>query len=150
MEDLRRAAAPTPEVARRVGVPQSQRLWPLWAYEELDLRPFRDFLDLPELRAAVELLVDEPREPTEILAIFSEPAETPWCMEWHRDFWELVPDADYGRVVEDPRLFSLQMNAALYADSSLWIVPGSHFRGETSEEAEALAVLLAPPRRHDY
>ena len=43
-----------PAPVRRQRGPQAQRLQPVYAYDDLDHRSFRDFLNLPEMRATVD------------------------------------------------------------------------------------------------
>jgi nicotinamide N-methyltransferase len=71
------------------------------------------------------------------MGVLLEPAEQAWTIGWHRDMIhnraDLNADEDRWRVVLHPRMFS-QLNAALYDDHSLWVVPGSHLRRDTPEE----------------
>jgi hypothetical protein len=60
LADLRRETDRAREIARRSSGPQSQRLQPVYKYEELNHRPFRDFLQLPGLRASVEEFLARP------------------------------------------------------------------------------------------
>jgi hypothetical protein len=139
LADLRRQADRAREIARREGGPQAQRLQPVYAYEEIDSRPFREFLDLPALREAAEKILGTGHRPTNIMGVLLEPDESPWCTNWHRDWGHHVAGLDRSRfdeAIRNPRLFN-QFNAALYQDSSLWVVPGSHDRPDSPGERAA-------------
>jgi hypothetical protein len=134
LADLRRETDIAREIARTQKGPQTQRLQPVYAYEELDPRPFRDFLNLPELQATVEGILGKGHTQSDIMGVLLEPAEAAWCTHWHRDWGYNHPDVDreaFFRVISNLRLFN-QLNAALYDDHSLWVVPGSHAREDTA------------------
>lgn len=153
VRDLRREADKARILARQTKGPQAQRLQPLSAYD-LDLRPFQAYRDLPDLREALEALFGDldwsfrdlnDRELN--LGILVEPGEQPWCTPWHRDWRDHVPTAVRGFVEEqllDRRLF-LQVNCALYADESLWVVPGSQLRLDLPSEIAAFPTQ--PPQK---
>ncbi|MCK6471540.1 MAG: hypothetical protein L6R28_07325 [Planctomycetes bacterium] len=153
VRDLRREADKARILARKVNGPQAQRLQPLSAYD-IDLRPFQDYRDLPELREALAVLFNgldwsvpalEDRKFN--LGILVEPGEQPWCTPWHRDWRDHVPASVRGFVEQnlfDRRLF-LQVNCALYADESLWVVPGSHLRLDLPSEIAAFPTQ--PPQK---
>jgi ectoine hydroxylase-related dioxygenase (phytanoyl-CoA dioxygenase family) len=74
---------------------------------------------------------------TQYSSVLIEPGELPWCTQWHRDWRDNVPGLDLEKwesVQSDITLFN-QVNCALYEDSCTWIVPGSHNRRDTAEEA---------------
>src|SRR2546421_4906510 len=52
IRDLRRATARAQELARERSGPQAQRLQPIGNYD-IDLKPFRDYAQLPELVGAI-------------------------------------------------------------------------------------------------
>lgn len=134
--ELRREADKARVIARQQKGGQTQRLQPVYAHEELDPRPFREFLDLPELRATVDGILGNGYNTSDRMAIFLEPEAHAWSTAWHRD-WGDVPGvewSDFARVRDDLRLMN-QFNAALYDDHSLWVVPGSHNRENTSAES---------------
>jgi hypothetical protein len=147
LADLRRETDTAREIARRKFGPQCQRLQPVYAYPELDARRFRDFLELPGLRATVENILGADHRPSDILGVLFEPAETAWATHWHRDWGYNVPgidvDAFFHAAIHKPGMFN-QLNAALYADASLWVVPGSHDRMDTPEE-QAVFGGVPPP-----
>jgi hypothetical protein len=133
--DLRREADRGREVAHRLHGPQAQRIQPVFQYEELDPIPFRNFLDLPELRTTVENILGTDNQPSDRMGILLEPAETAWCTAWHRDWWA-EPGVDperYAQVRANLQMFN-QFNAALYDEHALWVVPGSHNRPDTDVE----------------
>jgi hypothetical protein len=144
LTDLRRETEKAREIARLKHGPQAQRLQPVWTYDELNLQRFRDFLDLPVLRATVEAILGPEHQPSERMAVFLEPERDAWCTAWHRD-WGNVPGVDleaFFRTAADPRMHN-QLNAALYDDHSLWVVPRSDRRRDTDEERAAFA--SSPP-----
>jgi len=144
LTDLRGEAEKAREIARRKHGPQAQRLQPVWTYDELNPRLFRDFLDLPGLRATVKAILSPEHQPSERMAVFLEPERDAWCTAWHRD-WGNVPGVDldaFFKTAADLRMYN-QLNAALYDDHSLWVVPRSDRRRDTDEERAAFA--YAPP-----
>jgi hypothetical protein len=152
LADLRREADRARQIARREGGPQAQRLQPVYAYDGLDARPFRDFLDLPGLRETVAQILGPDRRPSDIMGILLEPAETPWCTNWHRDWGHHVAGLDMEMFFEAARNLGMfnQLNAALYQDASLWVVPGSHRREDTAAERARFPDPPAPgPALHD-
>jgi hypothetical protein len=154
--DLRRETDKAREIARRKSGPQVQRLQPVYAYDELDHRVFRDFLDLPGLRATVDGVLGSDYRTSDIMGVLLEPAGQAWTTGWHRDTIHNRPersaDEELWRAVLNPRLFS-QLNGALYDDHSLWAVPGSHRRRDTAEEwaigtaGPELSDAMAAPER---
>jgi hypothetical protein len=146
LTDLRRETDRARELARQKNGPQAQRLQPVYAYEELDHRPFRAFLSLPGLRAAVEKILGPGFQQSNNMGVLLEPAQAAWCTNWHRDWGHHVEGLDmqvFYEAARNPRLFN-QLNAALYADASLWAVPGSASRQETAEERAAFGGIPAP------
>lgn len=133
--ELRRESDKGRVIARQQKGGQTQRLQPVYAHEELDPRPFREFLDLPGLRATVDGILGSGYQTSDRMAIFLEPEAQAWSTAWHRDWGDIrgVEWADFARVRDDLRLMN-QFNAALYDDHSLWVVPGSHNRENTPEE----------------
>jgi hypothetical protein len=144
LTELRRVSEDARVIARERNGAQAQRLQPVWNYESLDLHPFRDFLELPGLRTTVEQILGSDHRPSERMAVFLEPEHHAWGTAWHRD-WGNVPGVDlewFYRLAADPRLFN-QLNAALYDDHSLWVVPRSDRREDT--DAERAAFTCSPP-----
>jgi hypothetical protein len=121
LTDLRRQTDRAREIARKNSGPQSQRLQPVYKYEELDQRPFRDFLDLPSLRAAVEGILGASHRASDNMGVLLEPAQDPWCTNWHRDVAHHIVGLDmrsFHQAARDLRMFN-QFNAALYDDACL-------------------------------
>ena len=134
--ELRAETDKARQIARRNGGSQAQRLQPVYAYDELDPRPFRDFLGLPGMRAAVEGILGTDHAPSEIMGVLLEPADQCWCTSWHRDWGYNAPHVDieaFFEAAKNLRMFN-QLNAALYDDRSLWVVPGSHNREDNADE----------------
>jgi hypothetical protein len=142
IQDLRHAADAGRVIAREAHGPQAQRLQPIANYvERLETRPFREYLELPELLDAIRRVLSPEHYLSgfDILAVLYEPAERPWCTFWHRDISERSPCVDPQEMrllIQDP-LFFVQISCALYTDASLWYVPASHGRPDTEGEATA-------------
>jgi len=137
IDDLRRVTDRGRELARELHGPQSQRLQPI-GQSDLDLKPFEDYRDLPELRDAVSrvLTPNHRHGNIDIMGVLYEPADEPWCTQWHRDWRDNVSGLDiaaWEAVYQDIDLFN-QINCALYEDSSTWVVPGSHLRRDLPRE----------------
>src|SRR5687768_9251852 len=67
---------------------QSQRFQPLSDYADLmDLRPFKDYAELPELHAAFKRILGPNvfYGKPEVAGVFLEPTDLPWSSTWHRD-----------------------------------------------------------------
>lgn len=148
LTDLRREAEKAREIARREHGPQTQRLQPVYRYPELDARPFRDFLGLPELRRTVEGILGQDHSESDIMGILFEPQESAWATHWHRDWGYNLPGIDveafFEAVESQPRMFN-QFNGALYDDHSLWVIPGSQSRRDTDAERAAFGGQIPPP-----
>lgn len=131
VRDLRAVSDKARAIARVKGGPQTQRLQPVEKFD-LDLKPFRDFAELPDLKDAVARVLTPHHKvgQVHILGILLEPAEMPYCTNWHRD-WDNRYFDDYHQV----NYFN-QTNCALYDDSCTWVVPGSHCRRNTPGEIE--------------
>jgi hypothetical protein len=148
LSDLRRQTDIAREITRRENGPQVQRLQPVYRYPDLDPRPFRDFLQLPELRRTVAEILGADHAESNIMGVLFEPQETAWATPWHRDWGYNVPgidiDAFFDAALHKPGMFN-QLNAALYDDHSLWVVPGSHNRLDTAEEQNVFGGVIPPP-----
>src|SRR5690606_32156529 len=72
------------------------------------------------------------------IALLVEPAEKPWCTNWHRDITieSNVPDREELRRVQHDPLFFDQINAPLYEDNCTWYVPGSYLRENLTGEQQ--------------
>ena len=71
----------------------------------------------------------------------THPHDAPMCTNWHRDISPEVKawDPFRRRMVMSNAAFCCSINCALYADSCIGYVPGSHGRPLTSTEEEVLA-----------
>lgn len=139
LKDLRKSADAARELAYKVRGPQTQRIQPLSNYaDDLDLKPFHDYCELPELADAIHKLMgpEYVHHNMEGMGLLVDPAEHSWNQGWHRDAVVEVPveaqgDEEFRETLadvwHDVRLFN-QVNCAIYNDSSLWYVPGSHAR----------------------
>lgn len=137
VSDLRRECDKARAMAHEVSGPQAQRLQPVDRYaDKLDLKPFKDYCELPVLRDAVtRLLGPSTHGHTHIMGILVEPRDRPWTIGWHRDAMVEVPleaQDDLLRAKLQEVWYDLtqynQVNCAIYADSCTWFVPGSHLR----------------------
>lgn len=136
--DLRRQAEIARDIARRHD-PNAQRLGSLLDHPEIDIQPFNDYANLPELLEALRILVgpDATIGGPERMSVLLEPAERPWATAWHRDFGACQKRVDmevFRQLRINPRYFH-QVNCALYEDSCTSYVPGSYLRDDFREEA---------------
>jgi hypothetical protein len=145
--ELRRQSETARDLARRIDGPQAQRLQPVYEYEEIDARPFREFNALPGLVETVRQVLGPDHQPTGLTALLFEPAERPWATHWHRDWAYNVPGIDLDRFFEHIKNKKVlnQLNCALYDDASLWFVPGSDARPDSDAERAAFATIPPPP-----
>jgi hypothetical protein len=145
--ELRRETDRGRELARERHGPQAQRFQPVRAFE-LDEGPFTRFRELAELRDAVSRILGPAvsyADPGQ-LGVLIEPTEAPWCTRWHRDWRDNAPYlelAEWERVFGDRDYFN-QSNCPLYEDHSLWVVPGSHLRGDLPSEVERFPTRPIP------
>ncbi|HEY0866255.1 MAG TPA: hypothetical protein VGE01_02690 [Fimbriimonas sp.] len=149
LTDLRQETDKARQIARSKFGPQTQRLQPVYEYDELDHRPFLEFLSLPELQRTVAGVLGTDHRQSKIMGVLLEPAEKPWAMHWHRDWRDNLHGIDAGafsQAMRNPGMFN-QLNAALWDDHSLWVVPFSHDRDDTDEEVAALGAIPPPPPR---
>ena len=136
LTDLRRVADKAREIARKVTGPQAQRLQPIAKYD-LDQQPFKNYGELPELNDAIHQVLTPHHYHNDLdrTGILLEPAEYPWCTDWHRDWRDHMPQEVFESEFREEwqwQSFHIdyqnQINCALYEDPSTWIVPGSHYR----------------------
>ncbi len=159
--DLRRSAAQARDIARRENSPQAQRLQPVGKYD-IEQQPFIDYAELAPLKDAIHRLLSPAHNHgnRDIFGILLEPADEPYCTQWHRDWRDNAPGLDLSKWHEyflDDRYFN-QINCALYGDSCTWVVPGSHLRRDLPREIErfperpiagpSLAGLSSAEREH--
>lgn len=142
VRDLRVECDKARRLAHEINGPQAQRLQPVTKYgDRLNLKPFYDYSELPVLVDAVNRLLGPFTGPVKpatmsVLGVLVEPLERPRQHGWHRDGVSdhVLPDqkkADlqkaWGERVLRP-YGGNQINCAIYPDSCLWYVPGSHLR----------------------
>jgi len=142
LEDLRKGSDRARDVAREVNGPQAQRLEPIWTHD-LDLAPFWAFSELDTLTDAVARLLSPEHIHGLPKSILFEPAEHAYTLPWHRDWGDIVSREEWLAVLFETEYLN-QMNAPLYEDTSLWVVPGSQYREELPSERLALAEGLLP------
>ena len=115
----------------------TQRFQPVSAFK-VNLKPFEEFGNLPEVHDAISRIFDFPFETSgvDMLGVLLEPAQDPYCTQWHRDWRDNIQGLDldaWNAQYQNRELFN-QVNCALYEDSCTWVVPGSHLRHDTDEE----------------
>ena len=136
--DLRTEAVKARDLAHQLLGPQTQRIQPLADYaDDLNLRPFYDYIELAELQDAIEKLLGKnyTHGHIDIMGLLVEPLEHPWHIGWHRDGVVEVPPEAYDEITQaklsevwhDLRHYN-QVNCAIYAESCTWFVPRSHLR----------------------
>lgn len=144
LNDMRNSAEQARRVRDREMGADAQRLQPLGKWgDEVDLQPFRDYGELPELREAIDFILGPGKafavlDPDKKypLGMFFEPTEKSRCTAWHRDWRDNISGADvaaWRETRDDPRFWN-QYNCALYEDGSTWVVPASHNRDDTDAE----------------
>ena len=145
LAELRVEAENARGIARKQNGPQCQRLQPIYTFEEVNAKPFRDFLELPALRQAVEGCLGAEHETSDMMGVLLEPAQEAWCTDWHRDWNHHIPGLNphsFDEASDNMQMLN-HLNAALYSDHSLWVVPGSHNRVNTEAEQSAISGGLA-------
>jgi len=151
LTDLRRETDKARDIARAKYGPQTQRLQPVYAYDELNHQTFRDFLNLPELQATVNGILGDDHGQSDIMGVLLEPSSSAWATNWHRDWVHhdaRVDKVDFEKVMMNPLMFN-QFNAPLYDDHSLWVIPGSHNRLDTEAEKTAFGAIPVPAPKID-
>ena len=91
--DLRRVTDKAREIAYEVTGRQAQRLQPLANYD-LDLQPLKDYGELPELNDAIHRVLTPNHYHADLTrtGVLLEPADHPWCTNWHRDWRDHMPE----------------------------------------------------------
>lgn len=104
IDELREQCALGAIAARERGGANTQRFQPVSAFP-VDLRPFEEFQNLPEIKEAVSRIVQGEFEfsGVDTLGVLLEPAEKPWCMHWHRDWRDNFVCAWHGECHFDGR-----------------------------------------------
>jgi len=152
VRDLRRECEKARALARRIGGESAQRLQPVGAHEgALDLGPFRNYGDLPELNHALHTLLSPAHRigDLSVVGVFCEPAHASWCTKWHRDMTlesSRLPKEEFHDLMLDWNTVN-QVNCALYDDDCTWFVPGSHLRMRDMA-SETAATQRFDPKLH--
>ena len=137
IERLRAACTVVRRVARTEGSPQAQRLQPVQR-SDIPQQAFIEYASFPPLRRAVSNLLSPAHAHGDrsVFGVLLEPRDEPWATNWHRDWRDNIEGLDRGRwrAVFHSSLHFNQINCALYNDDCLWVVPGSHLRGDTPDE----------------
>lgn len=136
---LRAACEEARSLARSQNGPQTQRLQPV-ARPDLDQAAFVEYGELAPLRDAVRRLLAAPPQfgDRKVFGVLLEPRDRPYATNWHRDWRDNIEACDHDvwwGHLHDRACFN-QINCALYDDDCLWVVPGSHRRGDTAAEVE--------------
>ena len=159
LHDLRIQADKARQLAHKIHGPLAQRIQPLSNYaDELDLTPFQNYNELPELKNACERLLGAgySHGHLDIMGLLVEPLNRPANCGWHRDAIVEMPLAGrsdsfqerLAKVWHDPHCFN-QINCPIYTDSCTWFVPGSHLRQrDLSGEKESNGVVLQAQTSH--
>ena len=152
LTQMRREADKGRHLGRQKKGPQIQRIQPIGHYD-LDLKPFVEFAQLPEIIEALQAILSphhwygrKQEDPLAHTGILYEPAQRPYCTVWHRDWRDNVPGLNvevWQRRIGEVELFN-QVNCALYEDTSLWVVPGSHLRPDLPGEVRRFPARPIP------
>lgn len=139
LRELRVEADKARAIAYERSGPQAQRTPKVEAMKDrINLKPFADYLEIPELVDVMERLFGKGTKPGgwQWLQILVEPKNRPRFGGWHRDgvcdtpvAQQQTPEvmAKHAENFHRPRSGN-QVNCAIYTDSCLWYVPGSHLR----------------------
>ncbi|MAE64717.1 MAG: hypothetical protein CMJ18_10665 [Phycisphaeraceae bacterium] len=143
IRELRPATDAAREIAYRSTVMhQDQVLRPLGDHaSELDLTPFRHYVEHPPFVDAIHRIVGPDAElHTEDVGVLFEPRDEPMCTNWHRDI--SPPEKKWDPFLRQMAMrnasFNSSINCALYADSCIGFVPGSHSRPYTEIEKQVI------------
>lgn len=137
IDELRIECDKAAAVVRERDGANAQRFQPVAAFP-VNQKPFEEFQNLPQIHDAISRIFDFPFEMSglDLLGVLLEPANDPYCTQWHRDWRDNIQAIDldaWQAQYQNPQLFN-QVNCALYEDSCTWVVPGSHLREDTDAE----------------
>ena len=103
------------------------------------------FYDNPQLDRSIDALFRGTIRPApkmsrdpHITGLLIEPLDRWWSTGLHRDYRDFLDDLDFDAWkarTGDLRYFN-QINIPLLADSSLWVIPGSHARDDSEDESQ--------------
>ena len=85
---------------------------------------YLEFLNIPEMAAVGEAVLETKDLVTSGLACLLGSPKNEIC-KWHRDFPDTHPEME--ELLRHPSVV-IQINAAIFDDQSLWIIPSSHSR----------------------
>lgn len=144
LQRLRLASEPCAGLARAKFGANAQRLQPIAKHQgEIDLTPFHA---LRCLLSIIDDITDAFGQRANVfdpdtLGVLVEPNESSYLMVVHRDWLFGKPYLDVALFMKhflSERCF-FQINAALYEDPSLWVMPGSHRYVDLVMEAQRSA-----------
>ncbi|KAF3916587.1 hypothetical protein ABW20_dc0103054 [Dactylellina cionopaga] len=111
-------------------------------HPDLNLPIFKQIYTNPNLLSTACAILAVPSPSSLQLELFNlliNPHTTPFSLPYHRDtIPAATPPEEEAKLLTRPRT-GTQYNLALYDDACLIVVPGSHKRPKTTEDAEALA-----------
>ena len=156
VRDLRKATARVHTIARAKHGPQAQRLQPFMPeLTDAERKAFTDYYNHSPLVDAIARVLTPRhkigRGDLSTTGLLLEPADLPWCTNWHRDIRieHDVPDRDeFKRVNLDPLFFN-QINCPLYEDNCTWYVPGSYLRDFDLDAEIAAATMNTEPGSYE-
>ena len=147
VSDLRREMEKAFPIVRAQRGADAQRIQPIGNYgDNLDLKPFKDYAELPAIREAIDQVLSPQHTwgDLSVMGVLLNPEVTPWCTYWHRDMTlatsRLSPE-DFQDIMLDWSSAN-QINAPLYDDDCTWFVPGSNLRAR--DLPEELAAVHDP------
>lgn len=132
-------------IRQRSGNANVQRLQPLQRCPAVaDPTWIKAFYDNARLGGIIDEIFHDVIVPTpnmsrdiQITGLLIGPREHWWSTGLHRDYRDLMENIDVETWLGktgDLRLFN-QVNIPLHPDASLWVIPGSHDRADTKDEA---------------
>lgn len=145
LEPLRDAAGRTVEKARRGDWPHVRATPELdiWGVSsllnpELDEPVFADYLAAPQVLDVSRALLGDDELRLGLTNMLINPARNDYAIAWHRDAGDPRSTGPDELAALNEKQFGIQWNAALYEESCLRIVPGSHRRNVTDAERDVL------------
>lgn len=100
--------------------------------------PIQQVFHRPEILRVIEQILGAPLIINNASLFAAEPG-TSYKLGWHRDVIQIPQDEIDEEAIYHPDRFhnSVQINLPLYDDETLWVVPGSHHRKNSTAEAAA-------------
>jgi hypothetical protein len=146
LEFARQAVSHLPEwIRQHSGNANVQRLQPLQRCPAVaDPAWIKAFYGNARLSRVVDEIFEDVIVPTpnmsrdfQVTGLLIGPREHWWSTGLHRDYRDLMENIDVETWLshtDDLRMFN-QINIPLHPDPSLWVIPGSHDRADTKDEA---------------